>query len=86
MKKSKLLDNADGDMDQDRIEEAVDKVINQYAFLSEWGPHRDTRIHLDQSTGKIVDILVSKCDQEPAWLKPELHHIPPETWENYGVR
>jgi len=86
MDKSKLLDNADGDIDRDRLEEVVDDVISRYAFLSEWGSHRDPRIHLDQSTGEIVDVLVSKCDEEPAWLKPELNHIPPDTWEKYGVR
>lgn len=85
MEKSTLLDNADGDMDRDRLEDAIDSVVSRYSFLSEWGPHREPRIHLDQGTGDIIDVLVEKCDEEPAWIKPELNHIPPSTWEKYDV-
>lgn len=85
MKKSDLLDNADGGLDRDKLETAVDEVVDQCAFLREWGAHRDSRIHLDQSTGKVVDVLVEDCDEHPAWLKPELSHVPRETWLNHDV-
>lgn len=85
MKKSKLLDNADGDLDRDKLEVAVDEVVERFSFVSEWGSQRRSRIHLEQGTGEVVDVLVDLCDEEAAWLKPELHHVPPETWRDHDV-
>lgn len=85
MRKRDLVDNADGDLDRDRMEGEVGAVVDTLPFLIEWGHHEEPRIHLVQETGDIVDYLVEECAEEPAWLKPELHHVPPETWDEHDV-
>lgn len=86
MKKDKLIENADRGLDHDLLQEAVDEVVDMFSFLNEWGEYRDTRIHLDSSTGEIVDYLVEECDETPEWLFPQLgSHVPNETWESHGV-
>lgn len=86
MKKRDLLDNADCGLDKDVLEQKVEEIIEDFSFLSEWGSHRDTKIHIDQSTGKILEILVERCNEEPEWLFPDLgSHVPNATWEKYGV-
>lgn len=85
MLKEDLIDKADGGRDHDSLEEAIDEVIDSMPFLAEWGHHRDERIHLDQSTGEVVDYLVEEHNENPAWLKPELSHVPPDTWNDHGV-
>ena len=86
MHKEDLVRNSDLDLDQDQLEDAVDEVINDFSFLSEWGQHGDTRVHLDASSGEIVNILVGVCDETPEWLYPELgSHVPNSTWRDHGV-
>lgn len=86
MKKDNLINQADGGRDQNLVQEAVEEVVDEFPFLDEWGSYRDTRIHLDSSTGEIVDYLVEECDEPPEWLFPPLgSHVPNETWKAHGI-
>ncbi len=85
MHKEKLVEYVDGGLDHDTLQERIEEVVEKLDFLAEWGSQRETRIHLDQGTGEIVHYLVENCDENPRWIKPELHHVPPETWEEYGI-
>lgn len=85
MFKEDLISDADGGKDYDEIEQAIEEVVKRYDFLEEWGHYQEPRIHLDQSTGEIVDVLVEDFDEVPAWLYPELSHVPNQTWEKHGI-
>lgn len=86
MKKSQLVRNADRDVDHDELRNAIDEVVSSLSFLDEWGYSREPRIHLEQSSGRIVDYLVEQWCETPEWLQPQLHHVPPDKWREHGVR
>jgi hypothetical protein len=85
-KNVEIIQNADRDMDHDKLRDAISEVVSDLPFLEEWSVHRETRIHLDQSDGQIVDYLVNCCGETPEWLRPALNHVPPEKWREHGVR
>lgn len=85
MQKQELIDRTATTKDHDVVEDAIDKLVNELSFLREWGSSNQSRIHLVQKTGEVVDYLVEHCEEDPTWLKPSLNHVPPEKWEEYGV-
>lgn len=85
MKKSDLVDYADGDMDEDVLAEKIEEGVEKFPFLQKWAEHREERIHLVQESGEIVHYLVEECCEEPEWLEPPLDHVPNEVWHMYGV-
>lgn len=85
MRMDDLLDNADGGMDRNRLQEAVEQIVEDLDFLTEWGHYRNTRVHLRQETGEVVHYLVEDCGENPNWIEPSLSHVPNDVWDEYGV-
>lgn len=85
MKRDDLINNANGGLDRNQLEDALDSIIENFHFVIEWGGYRETRIHLHQEDGEIVHYLVNECDQNPRWLKPSLSWVPNDVWLQYDI-
>lgn len=72
---------ADGDVDADIMNAAIDKACAELSFVIE---HPKDQFKIKQ-TEELVDYLVQECDGEPEFFKADLHHIPPDVWDKYGV-